>query len=414
MPRKLPSFIAGFREYLEPMGSPVLFQHWTALWTLSAALERRVWVHTKKMDLFPNIFVILSAPPGIGKSTAMGPGRDLITSIAKDRVSMNSITYASYVDDLRAAKRSIVDSVSQKAIDYYCLNIFSPEFQVLFPDYDTKLLGKMTDIYDGKEYGESRRGGEGKNTFHMERVLVTMLAGTTPEHMFSTFPETAWNTGFMSRTILVWSTEVQLRSLFDEGGAGDRQLWEDLKHDIKLISDMYGKFVFNEEAKALIDVFHRSSVFGGPPHPKHPRLLNYATRRSTHMLKLMMLSAVDRAVEDYVLTRIDYDNAYQWLTAAEAEMPEMFKTQTTSGDVQITSELRHFVMEIYLRTKNTPVPEFMLTKYLLSRTQAFRVQAIIDAAVAAKWLRKEPVGGRGVCYVPLADDPLDEDRATQG
>lgn len=409
--RRLPSFVKAFETYLEPMGAPKLFGRWAALWTMSAALERRVWVHTKRMDLFPNMFIILASPPGIGKGTAIGPIRDLIDSLGDHRLSASSMTHASFADDLRGASRAIVDTKSQKTIEYNCLNVLSNEFQVLFPQYDTFLLGKLTDTYDGKQYSESRRGGEGKNTFHLPRVLVNLLAGTTPEHLFSTFPESAWGTGFMSRTILVWSTDMQIRSLFESPIAdnfGADQQFEALRRDIKLIASMYGAFTFEASARDKIDAFHQSGPFGGPPLPSHPRLINYASRRTAHLLKLMMLSAVDRGAPDYVLHEADYTRAYNWLIDVETAMTEIFKIENTGGDSQIMNDLHHFVSAIYIKT-GKPVPAFKLSNFILGRTVAMKIDPILSAGVSGGWFKRATVEKVGTCYVPLARTPSEDE-----
>ncbi len=320
------------------------------------------------------------------------------------------MTHASFADELRNATRAIIDPKTQKAVEYNCLNILSSEFQVLFPQYDTFLLGKFTDTYDGMGYSESRRGGEGKNTFHLPRVLVNMLAGTTPEHLFSTFPESAWGTGFMSRTILVWSTDVQIRSLFEDNfSTGEPRLQlEALKHEVKAIASMYGEFVFEKEARDRIDAFHKTGPFGGPPLPSHPRLLNYSTRRTAHLLKLMILSAVDRG-GDYVLTNADYDQAFEWLIEVESQIPEIFKAGNTGGDSQIVNDLHHYVSERYIKTRE-PVPAYILNNFLLGRTQAMKIEALLTAAVSGGWLKRGTVASKGVCYIPLAKNPSEDEK----
>src|SRR5690606_20261787 len=139
---------------------------------------------------------------------------------------------------------------------YNALNVASPELMVLFPAYDTDMLAKLTDMWDCGPYSESRRKEE--HTFSAERTCMTMLAATTETHLLCTFPEQAFSSGFMSRTVMVHSSPLQRASLFGEQRPTKTllELEARMKVDLKIISQLAGEFVFTEEAARKLDAFY--------------------------------------------------------------------------------------------------------------------------------------------------------------
>ena len=54
-------------EFTEDAMSPELFRRWGAIALVAGAMERRVWTRTKAGEVFPNLYTLLVAPPGVGK-----------------------------------------------------------------------------------------------------------------------------------------------------------------------------------------------------------------------------------------------------------------------------------------------------------------------------------------------------------
>lgn len=409
--RHFPSFVDAFAELVLPKGAPPEFARWAALWCISAATERRTWTFTLRENLFPNIFAFLVAPAGFGKGLVIEPAVRIIEVLGEKRIGASSMTSASLADGLREGQRNIIDPKTQAATSYHALNILSPELQVLLPEYDTALLGKATNIYDAKAYSESRRGGEGKNTFRLPHVTITLLAGTTPVQIFSTVPESAFQTGFFSRVVLVWGTpEKGKKSLFyDEAGEkAVMKLEADLAHDLKVIAEVYGKFRWEGAAQALTDQFFNENYpYGGNPVPSHPRLLHYCTRRTQHLIKLMMLRALDLGTMD--LTAEFYDWAFDTLIATEARMPEIFQEQNQGGETQTVNDLHHELVLHYAKTKK-PVPRGYVYALFGSRVPSWKIEALLKMAVTGGWLLRLHDEKIGTCYVPRTVTPEETER----
>ena len=64
-------WITNFMTFTEGLPTPEIFRLWSGISTIAATLERRVWVATGRGVIYPNLFVVLVAPPAVGKSVAI-------------------------------------------------------------------------------------------------------------------------------------------------------------------------------------------------------------------------------------------------------------------------------------------------------------------------------------------------------
>lgn len=405
--RHYPSFIEGYIDYLSNKPTPKEYARWAAIWAISAAVERRVCTYTMESELYPNIFVMLAGPPAAGKGLAIQPARALVSSLGDNRVSASTLTNAALIDQLRAASRTIIIP-GQKAIDYHCLNVVSPEFQVLFPAYDAAMLATVTDIYDCHPYGSRRRGGKGEYDFDLERPCITVCGATTPEHFFTTFPESAFRTGFFSRMFIVWGAErPRGKMVSDRKASGARDKFKKLGEDLKIISEYVGEFSFEPIAEELADEFYwANDHHGADPVPTHPRLLYYAARRPTHLVKLMQISAIDRCVDplNLVLTEFDYRRAFDWLIEMETLIPLLWQDHSQGGEAQMVEDVYHEIWIAYQKSKK-PIPKARVVQLFAARTQMFKIETIIKMMISGGWVEPITDDKFGLSFKPRARKP---------
>ena len=74
--RRLPDFIDGFREYVDPYPSPKLYGTWGGIVTISGALERQVWVHTLGRDAEERLFMSMKLVRGTSWHDLLHPQTD--------------------------------------------------------------------------------------------------------------------------------------------------------------------------------------------------------------------------------------------------------------------------------------------------------------------------------------------------
>ena len=398
MKRALENWGDAFFDYTEGLPTPALFRTWSAITCVAGALERKTWVHTYGSNLYPSMYTIFVAPPGVGKTILTSRVQELWGELEGHHLAASSVTKASLIDDLKDATRTITrPRANPPTVTFNSLKIAANELGVLIPQYDNDFMNTLTDIYDGHGYSERRRTKD--TNFRIAAPQINLLAATTPSYLKDILPEGAWDQGFLSRTILVYSGNKILRPLFDVAG-DDKELFKKLKGDLRQIGNLYGQIIFSGEAAKAISTWHMG---GGKPAPDHPKLHNYLTRRTTHVLKLCQVACVMDSNE-LVVTLDHYRQAIEWLVEVEHYMPDIFKSMATGGDARAMEECWHFVFKLYARTENKkPVTQAKVYQFLGERVPAHSVERIIDIMKKARLLEEVQVKGLGPAYVPRAN-----------
>lgn len=399
MARTLENWIDSFLEFSAAIPSPDLFKKWAGIACVAAVLERRTWIDVGMGPLFPNLYTILVAPPGVGKTVMTSIIWDFWNSLATGdekglHLAPASLTSAAIIDSLRDANRKIYAPDNPlEPIKYNSLAICSNELGVLLPSYEPDMMNKLTDIYDGHSYSERRRYDKNLN-FRIDNPQLNLLAATTPGYLTNMLPEGAWDQGFLSRNILIFSGEKVIRPLF-EFAPKQQEIRDDLKKNLAHIFTLAGEFTFTEEAKNALVAWHMA---GGPPAPDHPRLHNYNTRRTTHLLKLCMVASAC-AEDNLIVTMAQFNTALDWLIEAEVLMPDIFKAMVVNADSKAMDECWHFAYQIFMKERQ-PVAEHRLIAFLQDRVPVQNVMRMLQVMENSRILEKKLIGDIGNAYQP--------------
>lgn len=395
--RILPSWTDAFFKYTENKGSPALFRRWAGIFAVAAALERKVWVRTAKGILYPNLYVIKVGPPGAGKTLATATAHDLLSELKEHHIAPTSMTKASLIDALAEAERRIIrPQDTPSVVQFNSLTVMSDELGVLIPAYENDFMNVLTTIYDCRVYSETRRT---KNiSIRIEAPQFNVIAATTPAYLNNLIPEGAWDQGFLSRTLLVYSGAEPPGDIWTIPES-DKKLRADLIEDLKHIGNLYGPMRFTEEAA---EAYTQWVMQGGPPEPNHPKLIHYSTRRGAHLLKLCMIASISQS-DTLIVTLDHYAEALDWLLEMEAAMEDIFKSMKTGGDMRIIEEAYHYAWTTYMKEKK-PIMEHRLAHFVAERAPSHNVGRILEVMEKARILEKQ-FTSVGYAYVPKPRSP---------
>lgn len=393
--RRLQSWIQSFCEWTEPTYTPLLFRKWAAISTIAGAIERKIWTRTRGSDLYPNLYILLVSKPGIGKGLTIERVNQLWRKLEGYHVAPASMTNASFMDALDDAKRKIVRPTEVPPyVEFNSLLAAVQEFSDFVPTYDPALMSKLQSVYDGYETSEKRRGKQ--IDIKIPSPYFNFLAGTTPGFLNLFMVPGAWDQGFASRTILIYSHESSQIDIFAEKDFGV-DLFKELSHDLSVIGSLYGKLSWSKEAAATIQ---RWNDEGRTPLPNHRRLEHYNTRRLAHVIKLSIIASIERG-KSFVIEQEDFLRALDWLLEAESYMPGIFQAMSSGGDSAIIDEAYQMALQ---RSANgtKAVVEHHFYKFLKDRMPVYAIQKTIETMVKANMLRVVEYKGAGLTtYLPV-------------
>lgn len=389
-------WIERFLEASDNINSPPLFRKWAGISAISGALERKVWFKTAGSVSYPNLYVILVGPPGVGKTEIIYRTRDMWNGLKTHNVASASVTKASLVDELTSGTRQITRPQEVPAVQLFnSVLIASDELGVLLPSYDFGMMNTLQHLYDCKVYTETRRSRE--NPIVIKSPHISMLAGCTPSYLNSALPEGAWDQGFTARTIFVYSGEAVKVPLFGEDEVEDDAQWSDLRKGLKEISNYWGRVSFTQEAAEFAQAWDTG---GCEPRPTHPRLFHYNTRRTLQMLKLSVIASVSAGGS--LLIEADHvSQAIDWLVEVEHYMPDIFKAMGGSTHGQLIEDIYYFVLNAYNKGHKKPVNKARVINFVQQRTPAHNVERVLDI------MKKGGVLDEGLLgYIPKTREDL--------
>lgn len=382
------NFLQLFMEFTENRPSPTIYRQWAAISLIAAIVEQKVYIETFRR-LYPNLYILLIGPPGVGKSVMTSIVSQLfLAAQPRGKVSQPSTTRATLIEELGEAKR-IIPNPSSKPLDYNALYVCVDELGVLLPAYDMDMMNKLTHIYDNMPYGERRR--DKRHNIEIANPMINMLVGGTPGFLGEILPDVAWEQGFMSRMCMVYSDERTPRSLFSFHD-DKLELKKQLISDLKEIAALIGGCLCDPEAAVLLEAFN--SEAGESSAPMHPKLQNYNTRRPAQLIKLAIIASIMES-NDLIITVDNVETAMAWMLSAEKTSPNIFTAMQTKSDTQVIKDIWYQVYT-YNKSKNTLMPQASLYSFMLQRTPSDKIDWIIKTMISAKMLEKTSEGFRAV------------------
>ena len=350
-----------------------------------------MWSESSLSRVYPNLFILLVAPPGVGKSAGMYWGRQVAKATKKLKLAPDDMTKAALIDTLSKAKQTKVYP-PRDMLEYHSLTIFADELGVFLPAHDTSFLSVMNKLFDNPDdYDESRRGRETDHT--LVNPQANLIAGTQPDFLASLLPPTAWGMGFMSRMLMVYAGKSPRPKLFGKRVKIDTR---DLVEDLRAISELHGELDWSEGAENELTSWHES---GMAPEPQHSKLKHYLPRRILTMLKLCIISSVSRS-NSMLIEKEDVIRAREWLLEIEALMPDIFKDMSGNSDMQLIQDLHYYLWQHYSKTNKAPIHDSMIRRFLSARTPPYNVEHLMKLMVATKVLLPDTSKPIGQFYHP--------------
>lgn len=340
--RILPDWLGSFLDYTDNSEPPQTFRLWTGISCVAAALKRKCILPFGYLRIFPNMYIVLVAPPGKArKGTAISFGVDLLMDI-QIKMCADSITREALIRDIRESKE--VETSDDGVPCTHCsYTIIAPEMTVLINQNQRQMISDLTDMFDcgkGKdgtwEYITKHQGKD-----RIQGIWINLLGATTPTQI-GTNPEII-GSGLSSRIIFVYEEKQEKIIAMPYLSKEQRAIREDLYHDLEIINLMSGEFKPTENFLERWKEWYPEQT-ENPPFIDD-KLAKYCTRRGLHILKLSTIMSASRTSSMNV-REIDLNRAIKVLELTERKMHNVFSSMGISDKSEL---LTNMMNEIGLR-----------------------------------------------------------------
>lgn len=337
MSRKLKNWLNSYVEYTENTESAKIFHPWVGYSMISAALRKKVWLHLGRIKVFPNLYVVLVADPGIArKSQAISYGVDILSEITNIELSADAITKEALLQDLEACAAD-EQMPNGDMFRHSSLSIISREFESFLgqKQENTKMLVLLTDLFDCQELPwKYRTKHSGSNV--IPSVYLSILGATTPESLASSLPVTAIGGGLTSRILFIWgdkkSKKIPIPFLSPE--LYERR--EALINDLTVISRIAGGYNFSSSCQTEWERWYMQYDERSPKRIcKDPAFNGWYSRKPMLILKLSLMNAAIR----HSNLIIEWDDISKAIANIEAAEEAMSKTFVAVGRSEVSPEV---------------------------------------------------------------------------
>lgn len=330
MKRNFPSFIDAFLEFNQDLGLSQRFLLWSAISGVAACLERKVWC---QKALYPNMFIMLTAGPGIGKSRASKQIISLLDDVEGVSQAPTQITPAALIKFLSEVGNA--KQFNYKGKSFKNSSVFSYSSEAASTIGDVKGFSGfqeiLTDLYDnGKLEGWSQNPGWNKETLGGGKTPIynpclNLLYCSTPDWLMKCLGKSGIAGGFASRIIFVNEKKgISSTGWVEEDNSSvNDEMRTKLVEDLRAINKLSGRFEVDEGFKAVYSNISKDSELrtleGGV-------MSHYFNRKPMHFTKLCMILSAQES-DKLLITQDHAMAAADLLTELEPSMYEPFGLQ---------------------------------------------------------------------------------------
>lgn len=322
------SWLELYNEFTKKHEAPSIFHLWCAIAAVAAVLERKVWVKLMSEKIYPNMYIILVAPPGrCRKSSAINKAAKLVKKIESVYQCADKTTPEALIKKLAQSQSHY--SLGNDTIYHNSISVFSKELGTFFETNPVGMLNLLTDLFDSQLHDDWKYETKGCGVDEIDGVWLNILAGTTPSFFATPVVQSGVGGGFTSRCVFVYASERRCRSLYCSDELTDR-----LVENLKLIHVVKGEFGLSNRGKD-----HFGGWYLSLPDEVYTidALVPYYERKHVHVLKLALIIAASNMRGDLTIHKEDIDASLNVLGGVEKQMPMVFRgtgREYTATDIE--------------------------------------------------------------------------------
>lgn len=376
--RKIPQsgFLTDLIYATRGIETPTKFVVWSGVFAISSLLKRDAYLDWGFKPLYPNLYIILVAPPRIcAKSTAIDYAEDSlrmvsdilertdpITSFKKALNIHHSKITPEAINDLLAPESANIEGQTVERGSEVAFIVSELTTFLGKQKYNVGLVDNLTKLYDSRDIDDEATRGGGKISFR--DIYVTLFGATTPDSFKNSIPEEAFGGGFMSRVIVVKQDEPTRYFPLPQIVPGAPDTTELAQRLAWISQNSFGGYRFSKEAYHQYTKWYRQfkdNLVGNPNG-------NALARMDTNLLKLAVIMRAQRYERGSVITEDDFNDALTLLTDAYGEIGDFMKEVSSSPWESMQFKIKKILAsfkqgtqsELWKRLSAAGIPESVL------------------------------------------------------
>ena len=360
-----------------------LFRKWAAIFGVAAVTRRRVWMvvpgYEDDTPLFPNLYILLVAEPGVGKTVTANRIQKLLKNRPEIRFTPHDITGPALLKNMAdPERRDPMEEIGGRSLQVTHRAAIISEWANFLPHDDFEFMSTLSALWDSEDSHEKETIMRG--TEEVTSIYLNIIAGVQPAWFAEEMPRGAFRQGLFARIILVFSDEKV--SVDEEAPRPARNRWNGWLAEIDKIMMLKGEVRVLPEAAHAMKAWRLADY---APKPEHALLQAYAARRHMQAWKLAMISALAER-RDLTIRASDIEWAKATLIEAEASAPNALAFAGNNASRLYEEMAVQYVLDRWFGSpsKDTSEGDLRLT---LSRNIATQyMDATVEGLVAAQRL----------------------------
>jgi len=381
-----------------------IFAEWSLYGLISACLERRHWInipgYSDKSNIYGNLYVLLVGPSGIGKTVAARAiNAQLIDELARNEtrrsgdsvvptgkliqpainVAPTAITPEGLVQ-LMAEKFKKTDIILKKedvlkqiqAPEYVGTMVLADEISVFFKETKhatNNMISFLTKGYDHDKF-EDYTKGEGQKI--IDRMCITFLGATTPEHLSRLFGSTSVKEGLGNRFIYIWCEDSDFFHVY-------HRMSEASVKFVKTFLKPWCNWLVNNyspcEVGPGVEELATEIVLDKMKNPMNTDMeaASLYQRYNIHLQKMALVRHFMRSKEPIIEVE-DILLAKESLEKIEPNIHKCFKEMFTSDTEQCAEDIKRLIES----TPEKKMPAALIKMTLAGKYQPTKVTEVLD------------------------------------